>query len=109
MEEFVSALLDVIDLLDNPNVSLSMGIAKRTLLSTNGFLMGDKEPITQKDITKWVSLRDDYLVAVHEKRIPYALSIETILFASTFELLNRCYTSKNQFALSEMISKRWRI
>lgn len=104
----IDTLLDTLDLIDKGTEATK--IAKETTLVTLGFgKMGDKYPITSKDIENWVKLRREHHQALQNGHAQYAESIRRLLLSSTIDLINRCFTSGTAEALFDKLSKRWGI
>jgi hypothetical protein len=106
--QFLDELLNTLDLIDKKTIAMQEG--KRTTLITLGFnKIGDKHPITKRDVDAWINLWNDYSNALKEGYSQYAESVRVLLFGATFILIARSFTSQNADYLFDKLSARWKI
>lgn len=110
MTELLEALLDIIDLLDKEEESTASRISKNKILTTCGYdRLGEKNPIKTDEVEAWVNLKSQYATAIQNGNTVWAQTIRPMLLVKTYDLVGRQFNSRNQKALFDMLSSRWKI
>jgi hypothetical protein len=107
MSDLVDELLDTLDLVDDNSQVIEN--AKLTVLSSLGAgKIGDRNPVTPKDVESWRKLRDEYLSAIRKGHAEYAGVLSAELFGKTLDLIHRSFTSNNSTSMFHRLSERWK-